>query len=116
MGSPSAQQTAANGENQRAWAATVTSERRPMHGRASVLVALPQPRQAASAAADVVASHRGLRCPVLLIEGVRTHVFTITTGALAVFRASSTPNPGAALGKALSSQFAALFARVCDEH
>ncbi len=63
-----------------------------MHGRASVLVALPQPRQAASAAADVVASHRGLRCPVLLIEGVRTHVFTITTGALAVFRASSTPN------------------------
>ncbi len=114
--SASAQQFTANEEQQRARAVPVTTERRPLHGPTTVLVALPRPRHAASAVADVAASHGALNGPVLLIEGVRTHVSAISTGALAVFRASSTPNPGAALGKALSSQFAALFARVCDEH
>jgi hypothetical protein len=94
-GSASAQQIAANGEHQRARAVPVTRERRPMHGRTTVLAALPQPRHAASAVADVAASHGALNGPILLIEGVRTHVSTISTGALAVFRVSSTPNSAA---------------------
>jgi hypothetical protein len=64
-----------------------------MHGRTTVLVGLPQARCAASAVADVAASHGALNGSVLLIEGVRTHVSAISTGALGVFRASSTPNP-----------------------
>ena len=104
MGSTSAQQTAANGEHQRAWAVPATTERRPMHARTTVLVALPQPRHAASAVADVVASHAGLCGPVLPIECVRTHASAISTGSLAVFRAFSTPSP------APNSSYAALVA------
>ncbi len=70
-----------------------------MHGRTTVLVALPQPRHAASAAADVVASHGALHGPILLIEGVWTHVSAISTGDLAVFRASSTPNRAPSRGR-----------------
>jgi hypothetical protein len=92
-GSASAQQIAANGERHRARAVPVTTERRTMHARTTVLVAMPQPRLAASAVADVGASHAALNGPVLLIEGVRTHVFAISTGALAVFPATSTANP-----------------------
>eukprot|EP01043_Picozoa_sp_COSAG02_P053539 COSAG02_NODE_5925_length_3937_cov_11.918484_2_plen_73_part_00 len=64
-----------------------------MHWRTTVLVALLQPRHAASAVADVAASHGAVNGPILLIEGLRTHVSATSTGALAVFRASSTPNP-----------------------
>jgi hypothetical protein len=56
-----------------------------MHGRTTVLVALPQPRHAASAAADVVASHTALTGAVLPIEDARTHAPTISMEALAVF-------------------------------
>jgi hypothetical protein len=66
-----------------------------MHARTSVLVALPQPRHGESAAADLAASHTGLGIPVLPIECVRTHASAISTGAVAVFRAFSTPNPAA---------------------
>ena len=58
-----------------------------MHGRTSVLAALPPPRHGESAAADLGASHTGLCIPVLAIEGVRAHASAISTGALAVFRA-----------------------------
>jgi hypothetical protein len=91
MGSVSAQQTAASGENQRVWAVPAPTERRPMHGRTTVLVALPQPRHAAPAAADVVASHRDLDGAVLSIEGTRTHAPTISMGALAVLVRSARP-------------------------
>ena len=64
-----------------------------MHTRTTVLAALPQPRHAASAVADVAASHTGLRGPVLPIECVRTYAPGISTGAVAVFRAFSTPSP-----------------------
>eukprot|EP01043_Picozoa_sp_COSAG02_P006945 COSAG02_NODE_203_length_29261_cov_20.960395_20_plen_81_part_00 len=56
-----------------------------MHRRTTVLAALPQPRHAASATADVVASHTGLCGPVLPIEGARTYGSAISTGAVAVF-------------------------------
>ncbi len=75
-----------------------------MHTRTTVLAALPQPRHAASAVADVAASHTGLRGPVLPIECVRTYAPGISTGAVAVFRAFSTPSP------APRSGFAARFA------
>ena len=67
-----------------------------MHARTTVPVALPQPRHAALAAADVVASHEGLCRPVLPIEGVRTHVSTISKGGLAVFVrfGGTTPSAG----------------------
>ena len=68
-----------------------------MHGRTTVLEALPQPRHAASAAADVVTSHRGLGGAVLSIEGTRTYASTISMGALAVFVRFSTPKPGGRL-------------------
>ena len=58
-----------------------------MHGRTSVLVALPPPRHGESAAADLAASHTGLGGAILLIEGARTHAHGISTGAVAVFRA-----------------------------
>jgi hypothetical protein len=107
VGSASAQQFTANEEQQRARAVPVTTERRPLHGPTTVLVALPRPRHAASAVADVAASHGALNGPVLLSEGVWTHVSAISTGALAVFRATSTPNPGTAREQALiSRQFA----------
>eukprot|EP01043_Picozoa_sp_COSAG02_P059132 COSAG02_NODE_7480_length_2993_cov_40.034900_2_plen_269_part_00 len=68
-----------------------------MHTRTTVLAALPQPRHAASAMADVVASHAGLCGPVLPIKCVRTHASTISTGSLAVFCAFTTlSEPGAA--------------------
>ena len=62
-----------------------------MHERTTVLAALPQPRHAASAAADVEPSHRALRAIDLSIEGARTYAPGISTGSLAVFRAFSTP-------------------------
>ena len=65
-----------------------------MHRRTTILAALPQPRHATSAVADVVASHGALHGPVLLIEGLRTHVSAISTGALAVFRAFQPAQPG----------------------
>ena len=61
-----------------------------MHTRTTVLAALPQPRHAASAVADVAASHAGLRSPVLPIECVRTYAPGISTGDVAVSRAFST--------------------------
>jgi hypothetical protein len=67
-----------------------------MHARTTDLAALPQPRHVASAAADVVASHRALDEAVLSIEGARTHAPTVSTGALAVFVRFSTPSPGPA--------------------
>ena len=54
---------------------------------------LPLPRHAESAAADLVASSLGLGIPVLQIEGARTYAPGISTGAVAVFRAFSTPSP-----------------------
>ncbi len=60
-----------------------------MHGRTSVLVALPLPRHRVSGAADLAALHRALCAPILPIEGARTHAPAISTGALAVFRAFS---------------------------
>jgi hypothetical protein len=67
-----------------------------MHGRTTVVVALPLSRHVASAAADVVASHRPLDGAVLPIEDARTHAPAISTGALAVFRAFQHAQPGAA--------------------
>ena len=62
-----------------------------MHERTTVLAALPQPRHAASAAADAEASRRALRAIDLSIEGARTYAPGISTGSLAVFCAFSTP-------------------------
>eukprot|EP01043_Picozoa_sp_COSAG02_P062120 COSAG02_NODE_8493_length_2550_cov_9.317478_4_plen_173_part_01 len=64
-----------------------------MHGRTTVLVALPQPRHAVAAAADVVALHRAPNGAVFPIEGARTCVPTISTGALAVFLCFSASSP-----------------------
>jgi hypothetical protein len=65
-----------------------------MHRRTTVLVALPQPRHATSAAADVAASHSALNGTILPIEGARTHAPAISTGALDVFRAFQHAQPG----------------------
>jgi hypothetical protein len=70
-----------------------------MHMRTTVLAALPQLRHAASAVADVVASHAGLCGPVLPIECVRTHASAISMGSLAVFRAFSTLSPPGAAAR-----------------
>lgn len=56
-----------------------------MHGRTSVFAALPLPRHAASAAADLVAARRALDGAVLSIEGARTHAHAIGTGDVPVF-------------------------------
>ena len=68
-----------------------------MHGRTSVLAALPLPRHEESATADLAASHRALDTPVLSIEGARKHACVISTGAVAVFvgfrRATARPPP-----------------------
>ena len=64
-----------------------------MHAVNSVLAALPLPRHGESAAADLTASHTGRSIHVLPIEGVRAHASAISMGALAVFRAFSTPSP-----------------------
>ena len=69
-----------------------------MHERTTVLAALPQPRHAASAAADAEASRRALRAIDLSIEGARTYAPGISTGSLAVFRAFSTPSPAPKAG------------------
>jgi hypothetical protein len=61
-----------------------------------VLAALPLARHGESDAADLTTPHTGLSIPVLPIEGVRDHASAISTGAVAVFRAFSTPNPAAA--------------------
>jgi len=64
-----------------------------MRARSSVLAALPLPNHGESAAADLVASYTGLGIPVLPIEAARTYAPGISTGAVAVFRAFSTPSP-----------------------
>ncbi len=61
-----------------------------MHVRTSVLVVLPLPSHRESAAAVLAASHRPPGTPVLPIDGAWTHASTISTGALAVFRALKT--------------------------
>ena len=61
--------------------------------RTSVLLALPQPRHVASAAADRVAAHSALAGPVLSIEGARTYAPAISTGAVAGFVRFSAPTP-----------------------
>eukprot|EP01043_Picozoa_sp_COSAG02_P089442 COSAG02_NODE_26416_length_633_cov_1.513109_1_plen_92_part_00 len=66
-----------------------------MHARSTVLMTLQQPRHATPAVADVMASHKGLRGSVLLIEGVRVHASAIRTGAMAVFRAFQPGAPAA---------------------
>jgi hypothetical protein len=76
--------------SQRARAVPAITERRPMHVRTSVLVVLPLPRHRESAAAVLAASHRPPGTPVLPIDGAWTHASTISTGALAVFRALKT--------------------------
>jgi uncharacterized protein involved in propanediol utilization len=50
-----------------------------MHGRTTVLSALPQPSHAASAAADVMASYRAVNGAILSVEGARTHGSAIST-------------------------------------
>ena len=92
-GSISAQQTAASCRRQRARAVTATTESRQKHARTSVLAALPLPNHGESAAADLAASYTGLGIPVLPIEAARTYAPGISTGAVAVFRAFSTPSP-----------------------
>ena len=92
-GSISAQQTAASCRRQRARAITATTESRQKHARTSVLAALPLPNHGESAAADLAASYTGLGIPVLPIEAARIYAPGISTGAVAVFRAFSTPNP-----------------------
>ena len=57
-------------------------------------MALPLPRHADSAAADLAALHTGLNDATLLIEGARTHAHGISTGAVAVFRAFQRAQPG----------------------
>ena len=92
-GSISAQQTAASCRRQRARAVTATTESRQKHARTSVLAALPLPNHGESAAADLATSYTGLGIPVLPIEAARTYAPGISTGAVAVFRAFSTPSP-----------------------
>ena len=92
-GSISAQQTAASCRRQRARAVTATTESRQKHARTSVLVALPLPNHRESAAADLATPYTGLGIPVLPIEAARTYAPGISTGAVAVFRAFSTPSP-----------------------
>ena len=70
---------------QRACPAPAVAERRTTHVRTSVLAALPQPRHAASAAADLVAAHSALDSPILSIETARTYAPAISMGAVAVF-------------------------------
>ena len=65
-----------------------------MHRRTTILAALPQPRHATSAVADVAASHRALNGAILPIEGARTHAPAISTDALPVFRAFIAAQPG----------------------
>ena len=57
-------------------------------------MALPLPRHAESAAADLAASHTGLDGAVLSIEGARTRARGISTGAVAVCRAFQRAQPG----------------------
>ena len=70
-----------------------------MHACTGVLTALPLSRHGESAAADLVASSLGLSIPVLSIEGARTYAPGISTGAVAVFRAFSTPSPATFAGQ-----------------
>ena len=75
-----------------------------MHAVNRCLVVLPLPRDAESAAADLVASSLGLGIPVLPIEGARTYAPSISMGTLAVSvrfsgprRRQGTPSPGVPL-------------------
>ncbi len=81
----SAQRAAANCRTQRAQTVSAAIERRPTHGRTSVLSALPPPRHGKSAAADLVALRRALDTSILSIEGAWTHAHGIRSGAVAVF-------------------------------
>ena len=92
-GNPSHQQAAAICRSERARPVSATADRRPMHARTSVLSALPQPRHAASAAADLAAAHRALCSLVLSIEGVRTYARAINTKVVPVFRAFQRAHP-----------------------
>eukprot|EP01043_Picozoa_sp_COSAG02_P062442 COSAG02_NODE_8617_length_2503_cov_6.137271_2_plen_118_part_00 len=84
-----------------------------MHGRATVLAALPQPRHAPSAVADLAASHRALIAPTLPIEGARMHAHAISMGAVAVFVRFTAPSrPLAAVFAALRSPCLALAQRI----
>ena len=58
-----------------------------MHARTSDFAALPLPRHAAQAAADLAARHTAPSGSDLPIEGVPAHAPAISVGALAVFRA-----------------------------
>ena len=95
VGSALAQHGVASCQSQRAQPAPATTERRPVHGRSSVLWALPQPQHAASAAADLAAAHEAMGGVVLSIEGARTSAHAISTGAVAVFRAFQPDRAGA---------------------
>ena len=85
-GSISAQQLPASRHSPRARPAPAGSERCPMHSRTSVFAALPLPRHAAQAAADLAAKHTAPGGSDLPIEGVPAHASAIRAGALAVFR------------------------------
>ena len=76
-----------------------------MHARTSVVVALPLPSHGESAAADLAASYTGLAIPVLPIEGARTYAPGISTGAVAVFRAFSTPSTAFRVRRAVRWEF-----------
>ena len=80
---------------QRGWPTPPVAGRRSTHVRTSVLPASPQPRHAASAAADLVAPHSALDRPVPSIEGARTYAPGLSMGAVAVFvRFSAMLSPG----------------------
>ena len=85
-GSISAQQLPASRHSPRARPAPAGSERCPMHAWTSVFAALPLPRHAAQAAADLAAKHTALSGSGLPIEGVPAHASAISAGAVAVFR------------------------------
>ena len=85
MRSVSAQRGAATCHSQRARAVPSATERRPTHVANSGFAALPLPRHAASAAADLATTHTALRGSDLPIEGARTHAPTISMGASPVF-------------------------------
>ena len=85
-----------------------------MHGRATVLAALPQPRHAPSAVADLAASHRALIAPTLPIEGARMYAPAISMGAVAVFVRFTAPSRplAAVFGSQLRSPCLALAQRI----
>ena len=85
-GSISAQRLPASRHSPRARPAPAGSERCPMHAWTSVFAALPLPRHAAQAAADLAARHIAPSGSDLPIEGVPARAPAISVGASAVFR------------------------------